>query len=149
MLWLDMAGLNLSRSAIITTLGISKRGEETHRACSSRDVEGSAHARTQSHPQGAGSQYLGEMVFGRLDGIITAFAVVSGVAGAQPGTPEDEGNPLANELVSFGSFVVAGAVPLLTYLLGLAFPAPSQGFIPISLCCPSWQHWLLTWPARC
>ncbi|OGS96460.1 MAG: hypothetical protein A3K04_05935 [Gallionellales bacterium RBG_16_56_9] len=36
---------------------------------------------------GAGSQYLGEMVYGGLDGIITTFAVVSGVAGAQLGTP--------------------------------------------------------------
>lgn len=34
-----------------------------------------------------GSQYLGEMVYGGLDGIITTFAVVSGVAGAQLGTP--------------------------------------------------------------
>jgi len=32
---------------------------------------------------GASSQYLGDLVFGGLDGIITTFAVVSGVAGAQ------------------------------------------------------------------
>src|SRR5512143_760747 len=32
---------------------------------------------------GASSQYLGPMVYGGLDGIVTTFAVVSGVAGAQ------------------------------------------------------------------
>jgi len=32
---------------------------------------------------GVSSQYLGDLVFGGLDGIITTFAVVSGVAGAQ------------------------------------------------------------------
>jgi VIT1/CCC1 family predicted Fe2+/Mn2+ transporter len=34
---------------------------------------------------GAGSQYIGYMVLGGLDGIITTFAVVSGVAGANLG----------------------------------------------------------------
>lgn len=34
---------------------------------------------------GAGSQYIGDMVLGGLDGIITTFAVVSGVAGANLG----------------------------------------------------------------
>jgi vacuolar iron transporter family protein len=34
---------------------------------------------------GAGSQYLGDMVLGGLDGIITTFAVVSSVAGASLG----------------------------------------------------------------
>jgi len=35
---------------------------------------------------GAGSQYIGDLVYGGLDGIITTFAVVSGVAGADLGT---------------------------------------------------------------
>jgi VIT1/CCC1 family predicted Fe2+/Mn2+ transporter len=35
---------------------------------------------------GLGSAYLGEIVYGGLDGIITTFAVVSGVAGAELGT---------------------------------------------------------------
>jgi hypothetical protein len=42
------------------------------------------------------------------------------------GMMEDESKPLINGLVTFGSFVIAGAVPLLIYLLGLAFPIPSQ-----------------------
>ncbi len=37
------------------------------------------------HHGGEGSRYLGEAVYGGLDGIITTFAVVSGVAGADLG----------------------------------------------------------------
>jgi VIT1/CCC1 family predicted Fe2+/Mn2+ transporter len=35
---------------------------------------------------GSGSQYVGDMVLGGLDGIVTTFAVVSGVAGADLGS---------------------------------------------------------------
>jgi VIT1/CCC1 family predicted Fe2+/Mn2+ transporter len=35
---------------------------------------------------GGGSQYIGDMVLGGLDGIVTTFAVVSGVAGADLGS---------------------------------------------------------------
>lgn len=49
------------------------------------------------------------------------------------GMMEDESNPLINGLVTFGSFVAAGAVPLLIYLLGLAFPIPSQVAFPASI----------------
>jgi VIT1/CCC1 family predicted Fe2+/Mn2+ transporter len=35
---------------------------------------------------GAGGQYIGELVYGGLDGIVTTFAVVSGVAGASLGS---------------------------------------------------------------
>jgi vacuolar iron transporter family protein len=35
---------------------------------------------------GSGSQYIGDMVLGGLDGIVTTFAVVSGVAGADLGS---------------------------------------------------------------
>ena len=44
-------------------------------------------AAAKEAPGGAGSQYIGDLVYGGLDGIITTFAVVSGVAGAQLGTP--------------------------------------------------------------
>jgi VIT1/CCC1 family predicted Fe2+/Mn2+ transporter len=215
-------------------MGISKRLEEARKAYAQGDMRGSAHAHDravikQAHEEhgGAGSQYLGEVVYGGLDGIITTFAVVSGVAGAQLGTPvililglanlladgfsmatgaylsakseqeyyrkewereawevehfpegeraelfeiyrqrgftddeaqqmvkiqsseperwvkammldelgmlEDEGNPLTNGLVTFGSFVIAGAVPLLIYLLGLVFQIPAQLDFPISI----------------
>ena len=212
--------------------GPSKRLEEARKAFKQDDMQSSAHAHTHKaiteaaeEHGGAGSQYLGEMGYGGLDGIITTFAVVSGVAGAQLGTPvililglanlladgfsmatgaylsskseqeyyrkewereawevehfpdgeraelhevyrergydegearqlvdiqsreptrwvkammldelgmlEDERNPLFNGIVTFTSFVIAGVVPLLIYLLGLfthiseyfAFPA--------------------------
>jgi vacuolar iron transporter family protein len=212
----------------------SKRLEKARKAFEHGDAQASAHAHTQKaitqadeEHGGAGSQYLGEMVYGGLDGIITTFAVVSGVAGAQLGTPiililglanlladgfsmatgaylstkseqeyyrkewereawevehfpdgeraelqevyrkrgyaedearqlveiqsrepkrwvkammidelgmlEDEVNPLLNGLVTFGAFVVAGAVPLLIYLLGLAFPVPSEAAFPVAI----------------
>jgi VIT1/CCC1 family predicted Fe2+/Mn2+ transporter len=46
--------------------------------------EAIAKAAAEQHG-GAGSQYIGDMVLGGLDGIITTFAVVSGVAGADLG----------------------------------------------------------------
>lgn len=215
-------------------MGISKRLEEARKAYEKGDLHGSARAHARKTIKqadekhgGAGSQYLGEMVYGGLDGIITTFAVVSGVAGAQLGTPvililglanlfadgfsmatgaylstkseqeyyrkeyeretwevehfpdgeraeleevylrrgfseeearqmveiqsrdpkrwvqammvdelemlEDKANPLVNALVTFGAFVLAGATPLLVYLLGLAFPISSQVSFPVSL----------------
>ena len=74
-------------------MGLSRRLEEARQAFSRGDASASAkahdprriaHASREEHG-GAGSQYLGEMVYGGLDGIITTFAVVSGVAGAQLG----------------------------------------------------------------
>ncbi|MCX6077919.1 MAG: VIT1/CCC1 transporter family protein [Chloroflexi bacterium] len=215
-------------------MGISKRLEEARKAFAQGDTHKAAQAHShkaivQASEQhgGLGSQYLGEMVYGGLDGIITTFAVVSGVAGAQLGTPiililglanlfadgfsmatgaylsvkseqeyyrkewqreawevehfpdgeraelfevyrqrgysendakqlveiqsreptlwvqammidelgmmKDESNPLVNALVTFASFVVAGSVPMLIYLLGLAISIPRQAAFPISM----------------
>jgi VIT1/CCC1 family predicted Fe2+/Mn2+ transporter len=74
--------------------GPSKRLEEARQAFEHGDTQAAARAhshqaitRADEQHGGASSQYLGEMVYGGLDGIITTFAVVSGVAGAQLGTP--------------------------------------------------------------
>lgn len=214
---------------------MSKRLEEARKAFSQRNKQAAAlaHAPERIAEQaaeqhgGAGSQYLGEMVYGGLDGIITTFAVVSGVAGAELGTPiililglsnlladgfsmatgaylaaksekeyyqhewqreawevenfpegeraelyevyrkrgytedearqlveiqsrepkrwvnammvdelgmmEDGSNPLLNGLATFVSFIIAGSVPLLIYLLGLFVPLPDGMAFPISL----------------
>jgi VIT1/CCC1 family predicted Fe2+/Mn2+ transporter len=72
-------------------MSISKRLEEARKAYASGDTEAAARAHesqriaaaAQEKHGGAGSQYLGNFVYGGLDGIITTFAVVSGVAGAQ------------------------------------------------------------------
>jgi VIT1/CCC1 family predicted Fe2+/Mn2+ transporter len=181
---------------------------------------------TEEHG-GASHAYLGDMVYGGLDGIVTTFAVVSGVAGAQLGSGiililglanlladgfsmavgaylsakseqeyydreyqreawevehfpdgeraeliaayrtkgydetdatrlvdiqtkkpdlwvktmmveelglmKDERSPLASALATFGSFLVAGAIPLLVYLIGLAVPIPAGVSFPASL----------------
>ena len=105
-------------------------------------------------------KYLGDIVYGANDGIITTFAVVAGVAGASlaPGVvvilgvanlvadgfsmatsnylarksekefkEKFEGgrggselkHPVKNATATFISFVVAGAVPLIPYLVGV------------------------------
>ncbi len=73
-------------------MSITRRLEEARKAFARRDLDASAQAHTpeaiaqaaEAHG-GAGSQYLGDMVYGGLDGIVTTFAVVSGVAGAELG----------------------------------------------------------------
>jgi VIT1/CCC1 family predicted Fe2+/Mn2+ transporter len=73
-------------------MSLSRRLEEARQAFARRDVAASARAhdparirRAAEQHGGAGSQYIGDLVYGGLDGIITTFAVVSGVAGAQLG----------------------------------------------------------------
>ncbi len=209
----------------------SKRLEGSRRAYAARDLEVAAslhdpqrilHEAREEHG-GAANQYIGNLVYGGLDGIVTTFAVVSGVAGAALGSgvvlilglanllgdgfsmamgaylstkseqeyyrrerkreawevehfPEgeraelyalylqqgyspdeasallgvqvahselwvdammvhelrllpDERTPSTSGLMTFAAFVVAGAVPLLVYLLGLVTPiAPSTAF---------------------
>jgi VIT1/CCC1 family predicted Fe2+/Mn2+ transporter len=185
-------------------------------------------ARTaQEEHGGASHQYIGDMVYGGLDGIITTFAVVSGVAGAELGTgivlilglanlladgfsmatgaylsskseqeyydrerereaweveqfPEgerselyeiyvdkgyskeearqlvdihtrdpqrwvdammvdelgllpDERKPIYSALATLASFIVAGAVPMLVYLLGLVVPVAPELAFPIAI----------------
>jgi vacuolar iron transporter family protein len=71
-------------------MSISKRLEEARKAYEKKDVSAGARAHdprrikiaSEKHG-GSGSEYMGTFVFGALDGIITTFAVVSGVEGAQ------------------------------------------------------------------
>ena len=71
-------------------MSISKRLEEARKAYERGDKQASARAheagriaRAAEEHAGAGSEYIGSMIYGGLDGIITTFAVVSGVVGAQ------------------------------------------------------------------
>jgi VIT1/CCC1 family predicted Fe2+/Mn2+ transporter len=78
-------------------MSLTKRVDEAREAYARKDKAASAAAHTAERiaqsvsgaPEehaGAGSQYIGDFVYGGLDGIITTFAVVSGVAGAELGT---------------------------------------------------------------
>jgi VIT1/CCC1 family predicted Fe2+/Mn2+ transporter len=203
--------------------------QDQHASASAHDPERIAHVVRQAGEEhgGTGSQYIGDLIYGGLDGIITTFAVVSGVAGAHLGTqiilimglanlladgfsmatgaylsskseqeyydkerqrefweiehfPEgekaelyhlyrnkgfseaeaeqmltiltrdkqrwveammidelgmlkDERNPLFNGLATLIAFIVAGAVPLLVYLLGLVVPIPPDSAFPTAL----------------
>jgi vacuolar iron transporter family protein len=215
-------------------MSIIKRLDEARQAYKKKDKQASVAAHdpqrimenTEQH-SGAGSQYIGEMVYGGLDGIITSFTVVSGVSGAHLGAHvililglanlladgfamaigsylsrkseseyfererqreawevenypdgeraellviylkkgyseedarhlveiktrdkklwvdtmmleelhmlEEESNPLRNAVATYIAFVVAGAVPLLVYLLGLVVPIPVAITFPIAV----------------
>ncbi len=64
----------------------SKRVAGAQKAYASNDIEATKKAHTQAeiknHRGGSGAEYLGNMVYGALDGIVTTFAVVAGAAGA-------------------------------------------------------------------
>jgi len=64
-------------------LAFAKRDQAT--AVAAHDFRRIAYAAREQHA-GSGAQYIGDLVYGGLDGIITTFAVVSGVAGANLGT---------------------------------------------------------------
>src|SRR5512137_98487 len=71
-----------------------KRVDQAREASRKGDLSGSAAAHSEGRiamaageEHGAESHaYIGDMVYGGLDGIVTTFAVVSGVAGAQLGS---------------------------------------------------------------
>jgi VIT1/CCC1 family predicted Fe2+/Mn2+ transporter len=77
-------------------MGLMKRLDDARRGYKEQDRELSAEAHdpvriaaayrgaAEEHAGGA-SQYIGELVYGGIDGIVTTFAVVSGVAGAKLG----------------------------------------------------------------
>ena len=75
-------------------MGISKRIDLARKAFRGKNLDNAAEAhqihRIQRQPEeehaGESSLYLGDFVYGGLDGIITTFAVVSGVAGAELGS---------------------------------------------------------------
>jgi hypothetical protein len=74
-------------------MSITKRLDEARKAYANRDLASSrqAHrpeviAQAMERHGGASHQYIGDMVYGGLDGIVTTFAVVSGVAGAELGS---------------------------------------------------------------
>lgn len=76
-------------------MNLFKRVKSARNAYKKNDIEASASAHdpaliaraaaqsAEERHGGASSQYLGDMVYGGLDGIVTTFAIVSGVAGAQ------------------------------------------------------------------
>jgi len=71
-------------------MSLMKRIDEARRAFERGDTaaavrlhENLQHGRERTALARLGGVYLGDMVYGGLDGIITTFAVVSGVAGAQ------------------------------------------------------------------
>jgi VIT1/CCC1 family predicted Fe2+/Mn2+ transporter len=220
-------------------MSISKRVEDARRAFAKRDLQAALEAHTleriaramrreHTEEHGAASHaYIGDMVYGGLDGIVTTFAVVSGVAGAQLGVhvvlilglanlfadgfsmatgaylsaraereyyqrelarerwevehmpeaeraelyelyrqqgypdedakrlveiktrdPErwvkammieelgllpDERKPFYSALATFGAFVLAGAVPMLIYLVGLLITIPEEMRFPVAV----------------
>jgi vacuolar iron transporter family protein len=72
-------------------MGITRRLEDARKAYLKGDKKGSALAHRPEWIAGAfreesgreSHQYIGDLVYGGLDGIITTFAIVSGIAGAR------------------------------------------------------------------
>jgi VIT1/CCC1 family predicted Fe2+/Mn2+ transporter len=96
-------------------MSITKRLDEARKAFEKKDLDASRAAHSpkvisqaiEEHG-GASHQYIGDMVYGGLDGIVTTFAVVSGVAGANLGSGVILILGLAN-LLADGLSMAAGA----------------------------------------
>ena len=74
-------------------MSLMKRLDQAREAYSRRDLEASQSAHSpeaialvvEEHG-GTSHQYIGDLVYGGLDGFVTTFAIVSGVAGAELGS---------------------------------------------------------------
>jgi VIT1/CCC1 family predicted Fe2+/Mn2+ transporter len=73
-------------------MSLTRRIDQARKAFAERNLDAASRAHTKKaiaqareEHGGTGSQYIGDMVYGGLDGIVTTFAVVSGVAGAALG----------------------------------------------------------------
>jgi VIT1/CCC1 family predicted Fe2+/Mn2+ transporter len=96
-------------------MSITRRIDQARKAFKNRDLAASRAAHspeaiamaTEEHG-GASHQYIGDMVYGGLDGIVTTFAIVSGVAGANLGSGVILILGLAN-LLADGFSMAAGA----------------------------------------
>jgi VIT1/CCC1 family predicted Fe2+/Mn2+ transporter len=120
----------ITRSLEKAKEAFQKRNAKASRAAHDANVAETAEHHTQEQ-----GQYIKSLIYGGLDGIITTFAVVAGVAGAdlaagvdimmveELGLIEDDESPLKNALVTFFSFQVFGFVPLLAYVLARFIPA--------------------------
>jgi VIT1/CCC1 family predicted Fe2+/Mn2+ transporter len=75
-------------------MSLTRRVDQARDAFRKGDRAGSAAAHDRARIErsareehgGAGDQYLGDLVYGGLDGVVTTFAVVSGVVGASLGS---------------------------------------------------------------
>lgn len=96
-------------------MSITRRLDEARKAFEKKDLSASGEAHSPEAIAGAmeqhggtSHQYIGDMVYGGLDGIVTTFAVVSGVAGAGLGSGIILILGLAN-LLADGLSMAAGA----------------------------------------
>jgi vacuolar iron transporter family protein len=96
-------------------MSFMKRLDQARKAYENKDMAASAAAhspaviaRATERHGGASHQYIGDMVYGGLDGIVTTFAIVSGVAGANLGSGVVLILGLAN-LLADGLSMAAGA----------------------------------------
>ena len=96
-------------------MSFMKRVDQARDAYANKDLSASrtAHdpvviAKSMEQHGGASHQYIGDMVYGGLDGIVTTFAIVSGVAGASLGADVILILGLAN-LLADGLSMAAGA----------------------------------------
>jgi len=96
-------------------MSLTKRIDQAREAFARKDLAASAAvhqpdviARAVEPHGGASHQYIGDMVYGGLDGIVTTFAVVSGVSGANLGADVILILGLAN-LFADGISMAAGA----------------------------------------
>lgn len=110
---------------------------KTLKTHSKKDIEDRLHGKS-----GDLREYIGEFVYGGIDGSVTTFAVVMK---EELEMQQETRSPLNTALVTFGSFVLVGFIPLIAYVVTYLFPLKLSNLFLLSCIMTSVAFMIIGW----